>query len=517
MKPGTLSLSQAALIALAIWPAFLSPAQSFSGDFVYQDLLSQPQYDVKLLKQFLPMSAVEPERLKHGNIHRQQSPIEAPRIATTASDGKEHQQTKQHDSSNLVMTTSDGQRWSCVIPPKPAIKVEEPPKKTPKEIAEEEEQDIKRGLELLQPLTKDCITRKIDYWTYEYCHEKHVRQYHAVKGVDGRLQEDPNEQLHILGTFEAPTGIQGSTGNEASTQKSLSRQSGTMTNLVAAQDKKYLVQRWENGDHCPLIGKPRKIEIQYQCAPVFMDQIHSANEHSTCSYVIVIDSPRLCKDAAFQRAEAPEANKIDCRPLVTDAQYYKMASELGTIDSGVDGKDKVVSQEDASNLDEMALLQALDSVKNEPELDKDEKADMKVALLQKYQKMLETYMSEPQKASLKKIQNAFDKIAEIKVVGLDRNGQADHDTVVYLKADSAKAASFVNEQDRESKGGEEEGKTFLDVVMEALAEEATLEQEEAAAAKLLDTLLADLDIIRLLQPKEAQDDASEEDKRKGNK
>lgn len=71
MKPGTLSLSQVALIALAIWPAF-SPVQSFSGDFVFRDLLAQPQYDVKLLDQFLPMSAVDSERLKHGNIHRQQ-------------------------------------------------------------------------------------------------------------------------------------------------------------------------------------------------------------------------------------------------------------------------------------------------------------------------------------------------------------------------------------------------------------------------------------------------------------
>ena len=102
------------------------------------------------------------------------------------------------------------------------------------------------------------LPQTIDYWTYE----KHVRQYRAIKGVEGRYQEDPNGLRYVLGTFEAPPGIQGSTGNEASTQKSLSRQSGTMTNLVASQDKKYLVQRWENGDHCPLIGKPRKIEIQ---------------------------------------------------------------------------------------------------------------------------------------------------------------------------------------------------------------------------------------------------------------
>ncbi|KAG0322698.1 Protein OS-9 [Podila horticola] len=515
MKPNTLSLSQAALIALAIWPAFLFPVQSFSSDFVFQDLLAQPQYDVKLLKQFLPMSAVEPERLKHGNIHRQQSPNEAPRIETTASYGNDKsEQTQYHDSSRLVMTSPDGQRWSCIIPPKPTIKAEESTK-TPQEIAEEERKNIERGLELLQPLTKDCLKKEINYWTYEYCHEKHVRQYHAVKGADGRSQEDQNEQLNVLGTFEAPPGVQGSTRNEASTLKSLSRQSGTITDLVASQDKKYLVQRWENGNHCKLIGKPRKVEIQYQCAPVLMDQIHSVSEPSTCSYVIVIDSPRLCKDAAFQRAEAPEANKIDCRPLVTDELYYKMASEPGTIDSSANGKDKVVSQDEVNRPDEMTLLQELVSVMNDPELDKDEYAELVAILLQKYQKALEPLMSEAQKAILKKFQGAFDKNAEIKVVGLDRNGQADHDTVVYLKADSAKAASFVKEQDGENKGGDEEEKTFLDMVMEAIAEEITPEQEESAA-KFLNTLLADLDIDSLPKSKEAEDDANEEDKRKNN-
>lgn len=253
--------------------------------------------------------------------------------------------------------------------------------------------------------------------------------------------------------------------------------------------------------------------LQYQCAPVLMDQIHSVSEPSTCSYVIVIDSPRLCKDAAFQRAEAPEANKIDCRPLVTDELYYKMASEPGTIDSSANGKDKVVSQDEVNKPDEMTLLQELVSVMNDPELDKDEYAELVAILLQKYQKALEPLMSEAQKAILKKFQGAFDKNAEIKLVGLGRNGQADHGTVVYLKADSAKAASSVKEQDGENKGGDEEEKTFLDMVMDAIAEEITPEQEESAA-KFLNTLLADLDIDSLPKPKEAEDDANEEDNRK---
>ncbi|KAF9215158.1 Protein OS-9 [Podila verticillata] len=507
MKPGTLSLSQAALIALAIWPAF-SPVQSFSGDFVFRDLLAQPQYVVKLLDQFLPMSAVDPERLKHGNIHRQQTPLEAPRIETAANEGKKQDEQTQRDSS-LVMTSPDGQRWSCVIPPKPTIKVEEPPKKTPQEIADEEQQNIKRGLELLEPIaTKGCLFKTVNYWTYEYCHKIHVRQYHVIN-VDGRLQPDPNAELNVLGTFEEPPGIQGSTGNEA-TQKSVSRQSGTMTDLVASQDKKYLVQQWENGNHCKLIGKPRRVEIQYQCAPTLSDQIISANEPSTCSYVIVISSPRLCKDAAFQQAQAPEANKIDCRPLVNNEQYNKITSEPGTIDSG-DGKGKIVSQNDANKPDELTLLKELESLMSDLDMVKDEKVDQMVVLLQKHQKALEPYMTDAQKAILKKFQDAFNKNTEIKIIGLDRNGQADHDTVVYLRTDSAKAASFVKEQDGENKKEEEE-KTFLDFDMEALGEEYTPEQE-AAAAKYIDAFLADLDLTSLLKS-EGDEAPSEEDKKK---
>jgi len=249
---------------------------------------------------------------------------------------------------------------------------------------------------------------------------------------------------------------------------------------------------------------------QYQCAPVLSDEIVSYSEPSTCFYVIVIGSPRLCKDAAFQQAEAPEANKIDCRPLVTDEHYNKMTSELGTIDSG-DGKEKIVSQDDASKLDELTHIQELESLMSDLGIDKDEKADQMLALLQKHQKALEPYMTDAQKASLKKFQDALNKNAEINIIGLDRNGQAEHDTVVYLKANSAKVASFVKEQDGEIKEEEEE-KTLLDIVMEALAKEYTPEQE-AAAAKFMDAFLEDLDLTSLLKS-ERDDATSEEDKKK---
>lgn len=228
----------------------------------------------------------------------------------------------------------------------------------------------------------------------------------------------------------------------------------------------------------------------------------------------MISSPRLCKDTTFQQAQAPEANKIDCRPLVTDEQYNKMTSEPGTIDSG-DGKDKIVSQDDANKPDELTLLKEVESLMSDLEMVKDEKADRMAVLLQKHQKALEPYMTDAQKATLKKFQDAFNKNTEIKIIGLDRNGQADHDTVVYLKTDSAKAASFVNEQDGENKEEEEE-KTFLDLVLEAMAEEYTREQE-AAAAKYMDSLLEDLDLNSLLKS-EGDDSPSEEDKKKkGNK
>ena len=53
------------------------------------------------------------------------------------------------------------------------------------------------------------------------------------------------------------------------------------------------------GTWCELTKKNRRIEVQFQCDPSGGDRIAWIRETSTCSYLMVIHTPKLCNDLAF--------------------------------------------------------------------------------------------------------------------------------------------------------------------------------------------------------------------------
>jgi hypothetical protein len=53
------------------------------------------------------------------------------------------------------------------------------------------------------------------------------------------------------------------------------------------------------GTWCELIKKNRRIEVQFQCDPSGGDRVAWIKETSTCSYLMVIHTPKLCNDLAF--------------------------------------------------------------------------------------------------------------------------------------------------------------------------------------------------------------------------
>lgn len=90
------------------------------------------------------------------------------------------------------------------------------------------------------------------------------------------------------------------------------------TALQVKGDTRYLVQKMEGGTTCDLTGKPRQIEIQYHCNPQVGDVIGWIKEVTTCSYVMVVYTSRLCNDVAFLPAKEDKANVIACLPIVRD-------------------------------------------------------------------------------------------------------------------------------------------------------------------------------------------------------
>ncbi|KAG0360525.1 Protein OS-9 [Gamsiella multidivaricata] len=351
-------------------------------------------------------------------------------------------------SSSIVMTDANGKRWACSIP---AVQIqEEDPvaEKTAQETEEEERRSVKRGLELLEHLTGRCLKTNTGYWTYEYCHKKRIRQFHALDNI--KWEPASEDTTNVLGVYEPTSAeLQSSQNLDGSIQQRPSSsgpgRSATTTELGVSNERKYLVQHWDYGDVCDLTGALRKVEVQFQCANVD-DSIQLVTEPSTCSYIMVIYSSSLCKDVAFELIPAPEANKIECRRIVSDEEYQQhRAAGPGAIEGGLGsitsqdstGQIKFGQQapqeESKPSLDNLfaagsgmpadlrdvaALIEELEKTTKQKQLDEI------LAEFDTFYRKLKPHMSEGQKDVLQKIEDFVDgKVNQQELLAYDQNGQ----------------------------------------------------------------------------------------------
>ncbi|EAA34179.1 PRKCSH-domain-containing protein [Neurospora crassa] len=213
-------------------------------------------------------------------------------------------------------------RYLCSIPiiaPPPALN------KTATELAKAEEarevtRAYNKGWELMRGLENQCLHFVSGWWSYQYCYGKSIVQYHAVPNPKGGPPlRDKNSQEYILGTSLPPSshsqkGKQIEVPNNE--QKQLSPPPNT--ELQAKDNQRYLVQRLDGGTICDLTGRPRTIEIQYHCNPALSgDRIGWIKEVTTCAYLMVIHTPRLCADVAFLPPKETKAHPITCRQIIT--------------------------------------------------------------------------------------------------------------------------------------------------------------------------------------------------------
>ena len=190
--------------------------------------------------------------------------------------------------------------------------------------AEEEKERLrarKKGWELLRPLEGNCMFVNTGWWTYAFCHDRYVKQFHALA---------PGNQVPVYPPVEDPATESFYLGQTHANERHsdaelygsvLSQLDEGLTSVDALGEQRYLVQKMEGGTWCELIKKNRKIEIQFQCDPSGGDRIAWIKETSTCSYVMVIHTPRLCNDLAFvpaTKAEGEGAYEIVCQKVATE-------------------------------------------------------------------------------------------------------------------------------------------------------------------------------------------------------
>ena len=184
-------------------------------------------------------------------------------------------------------------------------------------------QAVDRAAHLLQGMASNqCLYYSTGWWTYSFCYNSQVTQFHALPpGTNGRVwppQEDPTTPSYILGNFDAQKSKDAKVKPDSDNALSTEVKSKAETN--------YLVQRLEGGTACDLTGNNRKIEVQFHCNPQLTDRIGWIKETATCAYMMVVYTPRLCNDVAFQPPKESHAHPITCREIVSEDKVEDWAA-----------------------------------------------------------------------------------------------------------------------------------------------------------------------------------------------
>ena len=173
------------------------------------------------------------------------------------------------------------------------------------------------------------------WWSYSFCYQQQIKQFHALPASRGAPSyppaEDPHSHSFILGQFPADQRDK-ENGNPE-------QQPAPKTDIAELHTKggsRYLVQHLQGGTKCDLTGRERRVEVQFHCHPQSTDQIGWIKELTTCSYLMVIYTPRLCDDVAFMSPQQDEVHNIECREILMpedvpeweDAKQWYLAQRL---------------------------------------------------------------------------------------------------------------------------------------------------------------------------------------------
>ena len=179
-----------------------------------------------------------------------------------------------------------------------------------------------RGWELLQDLEDKCMYFVSGWWSYSFCYNSQIKQFHQLPPGNGAPiyppQEDPTTPSYVLGRFNEAR--RSNTGGSPSGRKDI-------TELKTHGETRYLVQQLGGGTTCDLTGKDRTVEVQFHCHPQSTDRIGYIKEVTTCTYLMVIYTPRLCNDVAFLPPREDRPNTISCREVLTPDEISKRGSK----------------------------------------------------------------------------------------------------------------------------------------------------------------------------------------------
>ena len=258
-------------------PAFLLAVASQSIFNVFDDLLAFPQYEVNFSEDYVSEAQASA---------RLNSDTSTPIINGAASDIAQYRPTSDPLASHSTKTEDlklsyetlvlDSQHYLCSVPviEKPATPP--PPPHTNETLTRaDKENELARandhGWELLSSMQGQCVYFISGWWSYRYCYNDEVRQFHQLPPGRGTPvfppTEDPRVEgftlgKHKEGELETPQKEASSALEIGTSSADTTLKASALGELVQRGDSRYLVQRLEGGTKCDLTGKERRIEIQ---------------------------------------------------------------------------------------------------------------------------------------------------------------------------------------------------------------------------------------------------------------
>ena len=241
----------------------------------------------------------------------------------TSSPGAEDFVLKKPETYEYMML--DSNPYLCALPLAEATKNGTEAPKSKDDQAKELARATDKGWELLKELEGNCMYFVSGWWSYSFCYNNEVKQFHALPPGKGGVPifpptEDETVPSFVLGHFGSPKKSQPKQV-DASLDGRNSREKDDKSTTELAQiqtkgDMRYMVQKLSDGTTCDITGRPRRVEVQFHCHPQSADRIGWIKEVSTCAYLMVIYTPRLCNDVAFQPPKEHEAQKIVCKEII---------------------------------------------------------------------------------------------------------------------------------------------------------------------------------------------------------
>lgn len=235
----------------------------------------------------------------------------------------------------VTMTDKTGKRYTCKMPA-----VDQQVANTTAEAeqdAKQKQQQQSSPSELLDDLTGLCFYRAEDWWTYEVCYKRHVRQFHREHTQDSSMRIAVE---YLLGNFN---------------------ESGMDTDTVQVDTSpgqkqlKYVSQLYDNGDTCDLTGGKRQTEVRYSCGEGTKDLIVSIKEPSTCHYVMSVRTPRVCPHPRFRVEQVPVSHVLcSAVPAQLDTAQEEGAEEQGATVADADMMSETVAEQPPATTDDHA-------------------------------------------------------------------------------------------------------------------------------------------------------------------